>query len=100
MEVAPIFVGIDVSKARLDVALRPSGSTESVPNEETGIMTLVKRLCTVKPALIVLEATGGLQRFVVHALADAELPVIVVNPRQVRDFARATGQLAKTDRID
>ena len=100
MEVAPIFVGIDVSKARLDVALRPSGTTESVPNEETGIMTLVKQLCTVKPTLIVLEATGGLQRSVVHALADAELPVIVVNPRQVRDFARATGQLAKTDRID
>jgi transposase len=100
MEVAPVFVGIDVSKARLDIALGPSGDTESVCNDETGITTLVKRLLAVKPTLIVLEASGGLQRSLVHALADAELPVIVVNPRQVRDFAKATGQLAKTDRID
>lgn len=100
LEVTAIFIGIDVSKARLDVAMRPSGITESVANDEAGIRVLVKRLGEIKPTLIVLEATGGLQRQVMHALACAELPVVVVNPRQVRDFAKATGQLAKTDSID
>lgn len=100
MEAAAIFVGIDVSKARLDMTVRPSGSRESVSNDEAGITVLVKRLCEVQPTLIVLEATGGVERQGVRALASAELPVIVVNPRQVRDFAKATGQLAKTDRID
>lgn len=100
MEAAPIFIGIDVSKARLDIAMRPSGARESVSNEEAAIATLVERLRTMKPTLIVIEATGSVERHMVRALASAELPVIVVNPRQVRDFAKATGQLAKTDRID
>jgi transposase len=100
LEVSPIFVGIDVSKARLDIATRSSGESESVANDKTGIQTLVKRLGEIQPALIVLEATGGVERGVTRALASAELPVVVVNPRQVRDFAKATGQLAKTDSID
>lgn len=100
MEVSPIFIGIDVSKARLDIAMRPLGEKESVSNDKAGIEALVKRLGKIQPALIVLEATGGVERSVTCALASAELPVVVVNPRQVRDFAKATGQLAKTDSID
>jgi transposase len=100
LEVVPVFVGIDVSKARLDVYVRPLGSRESHANDEVGIRALVKRLREHQPALIVLEATGGVERQVVRALASEELAVVVVNPRQVRDFAKATGQLAKTDSID
>jgi transposase len=100
LEVAAIFIGIDVSKARLDVAVHPSGESESVANDKSGIKALVKRLGKIQPALVVLEATGGLEREVMQTLACAELPVVVVNPRQVRDFAKATGQLAKTDSID
>lgn len=100
MEESSIFIGIDVSKARLDVAIRPSGESESVANDKTGIKALVKHLGEIQPALIVLEATGGVERQLTRALASAELPVVVVNPRQVRDFAKATGQLAKTDAID
>lgn len=100
MEVVPVFIGIDVSKARLDVAMRPSAEKLSAINDEAGIRALVKRLSELKPALIVLEATGGLERSVAGALGSVQLPVVIVNPRQVRDFARATGQLAKTDRID
>jgi len=100
LEVIPIFVGIDVSKARLDVAMRPTGERKSVTNDKTGIKALVKGLAIIQPAWIVLEATGGLERPLMHALVGAELPVVVVNPRQVRDFAKATGQLAKTDSID
>lgn len=100
LEVSPIFIGIDVSKARLDIAIGSSGESESILNDEAGIKTLVKRLGEIRPALIVLEATGGVERGVTRALASAELPVVVVNPRQVRDFAKATGQLAKTDSID
>ncbi len=100
MEVLPIFVGIDVSKARLDVAMCPSAEKLSVSNDEVGVQALVKRLSEIKPALIVLEATGGLERSVSGVLGSAQLPVVVVNPRQVRDFAKAIGQLAKTDRID
>lgn len=100
MEVSPIFVGIDVSKARLDIAIRPSGENEWVTNDKAGIEALIKRLGEIQPALIVLEATGGVERQLTRALASAELPVVVVNPRQVRDFAKATGQLAKTDSID
>jgi len=95
-----MFIGIDVSKARLDVAIRPSAEKLSVSNDEAGIQALVTRLSEIKPALIVLEATGGLERSVSGALGSAQLPVVVVNPRQVRDFAKALGQLAKTDRID
>lgn len=100
MEESSIFIGIDVSKARLDVAIRPSGESESVANDKTAIKALVKHLGEIQPALIVLEATGGVERQLTRALASAELPVVVVNPRQVRDFAKATGQLAKTDAID
>ena len=100
MEVTRIFVGIDVSKTRLDIAMRPTGQRESVIHDKAGIKALVKRLASVEPAWIVLEATGGLERPLMHALVGAELPVVVVNPRQVRDFAKATGQLAKTDSID
>jgi transposase len=100
LEVTPIFVGIDVSKAQLDVAIRPTGERESVSNDKAGIKALVKRLGKVGPAWIVLEATGGFERQVMQALVCAELPAVVVNPRQVRDFAKATGQLAKTDSID
>lgn len=100
MEASAIFIGIDVSKVRLDVAIRPSGESDSVANDKTGIKALVKHLGEIQPALIVLEATGGVERQLTRALASAELPVVVVNPRQVRDFAKATGQLAKTDAID
>jgi transposase len=100
VEVTPIFVGIDVSKARLDVAVRPVGKREFVANDAAGIEILLQRLRELEPALIVLEATGGVERAVTRALASAEFPVVVINPRQVRDFAKATGQLAKTDTID
>jgi transposase len=94
------FVGIDVAKAQLDIAVRPTGDRWSVPNDEAGIATLVAQLQAAAPTLIVLEATGGYQRAAVAALAAAGLPVVVANPRQTRDFAKATGQLAKTDALD
>lgn len=100
MNSAAIFAGIDVAKAELVMALHPSGSTQTFPNTEAGIRALVKELQKVKPTLIVLEATGGYETAVVAALAAAGLPAVVVNPRQIRDFAKATGQLAKNDRID
>ena len=92
------FVGIDVAKAQLDVALGPKGERFAVTNDETGISELLKRL---EPAdLVIIEATGGLEVPVASALATAGIAVAVVNPRQVRDFARATGQMAKTDALD
>jgi transposase len=94
------FVGIDVAKAQLDIALRPLGERWAVSNDDTGLTALVRRLQEIGPQLIVLEASGGYQRAVVAALATAGLPVVVVNPRQARDFAKATGQLAKTDALD
>src|SRR4029450_8282191 len=100
MSAVQLFVGIDVAKAPLDVALRPTGERWAVVNDDTSIATLVARLQAMHPTLIVLEATGGYQRAVVAALAAAGLPVAVVNPRQARDVARATGQLAKTDALD
>ena len=87
----PCFVGLDVAKAQWDIALRPSGERWSVPHDTNGVTTLVDRMQTLQPTLIVLEATGGLERRVTSALATAGLPVVVVNPRQVRDVARATG---------
>jgi transposase len=95
-----VFVGIDVSKAQLAVALRPTDDCWHVSNDEPGIATLVERLRTVQPTLVVLEATGGLEVPVTGALAEAGLPVVVVNPRHARDFAKATGRLAKTDPLD
>jgi transposase len=97
---AVLFVGIDVSKQHLDVAVRPSGETWTVPHDEAGLSALVTRLRALAPTLIVLEATGGLEVALASALATAPLPVAVVNPRQVRDFAKSTGTLAKTDRLD
>jgi len=95
-----VFVGIDVSQARLDVHVRPTGEAFAVAREDRPIAELVERLRAMHPKLIVLEATGGLQVKAAGALAAAGLPVAVVNPRHVRDFARSTGQLAKTDRLD
>jgi transposase len=95
-----VFVGIDVSKAQLDVALRPTADRWPVSNDEAGIATLVERLRTVQPTLVVLEATGGLEVPVTGALAEAGVPIVVVNPRHARDFAKATGRLAKTDPLD
>src|SRR2546423_826211 len=100
MRDVPCFVGIDVAKAQLDVALRPSGERRAVANDASGVETVVDWVQTLRRTLIVLEATGGLERAVTSALAAAGLPVVVVNPRQARDFARATGQLAKTDALD
>ena len=99
MTVPHVCVGIDVSKAQLDVALRPEGRF-AVSNDETGFTQLIERLSRVAPVRVVLEATGGLEIPLVGALAAAGLPVVVVNPRQVRDFAKATGKLAKTDALD
>jgi transposase len=95
-----MFVGIDVAKAELVVSIVPSAERFIVENAERGVRTLVERLRAIPLTLIVLEATGGYELLAVAALAAAALPVVVVNPRQVRDFAKATGQLAKTDRID
>lgn len=100
MTSAAVYVGIDVASAELVVAVRPTGEGWSVPNDDAGGATVVRRLRLLAPAVIVLEATGGYERAVVAALAAAGLPVVVANPRQVRDFARATGQLAKTDQVD
>jgi transposase len=94
------YIGIDIAKTQLDVAVRPSGEHRQCRRDEPGMAALVKELVAEKPALIVLEATGGLEVCVVSALLQAELPVVVVNPRQGRDFAKATGRLAKTDRLD
>lgn len=93
-------IGIDVSKARLDVVVRPSSEHFSVANDDAGWSDLRKRLLKLKPERIVLEPTGGFEAGVVQVLVAAKLPVIVVNARQVRNFAQATGRLAKTDRID
>jgi transposase len=95
-----VNIGIDVSKGRLDVGVLPSKEVWCCANDAAGIAELVKRVKPLKPKLIVLEATGGYEAHVALALADAGLPVAVVNPRQVLDFARATGQLAKTDKLD
>src|SRR5712691_7791255 len=96
----PMWVGIDVAKATFDVAVRPSGESWTVGNEEAGVTALVERLRALGPALVVCEATGGFEHAAIAALAAAGVPVVVANPRQVRDFARSTGQLAKTDRLD
>jgi transposase len=100
MSNAPTFVGIDVSKAHLDVAIRPGGPPERAPNDPAGIAALVVRLEPLAPTLVVVEATGGMELPLVAALQVAGIPVAAINPRQARDFARAVGRLAKTDRID
>lgn len=96
----PTFVGIDVAKDRLDVHLRPADEAFALGRDGAGLEALVERLMALAPTLVVLEATGGFEVVVAGALAAAGLPLVVVNPRQIRDFARATGRLAKTDRLD
>lgn len=93
-------VGIDVSKSRLDIAITPSGKAFSTANTPAGIQQLVKSLASQRVERVVVEATGGIEQPLVLALADAGLPVVLINPRQARSYARATGRLAKTDRID
>src|SRR4051794_34210362 len=100
MDKLPVFVGIDVSKHRLDIHLRPSGESFTVDHGEEEVAALVARLVALAPALVVLEATGGLEVRLAAALAAAGLPVAVVNPRRGRAFPRATGRLAKTDPLD
>jgi transposase len=96
----PVFVGVDVSKEQLDVAMGSDGSALRFGNVENGIANLVAELRVRNVGLVVLEATGGFEVPLAAALAAAHLPLVIVNPRQVRAFACATGQLAKTDRID
>ena len=95
-----VFAGIDVAKDRLDLALRPSGTVRTVAYDAAGIRALVSELQSMEPSAVVLESTGGLELPLAGALAAAGLPAAVVNPRQVRDFAKATGRLAKTDVLD
>jgi len=99
-DVVELFVGIDVSKARLDADCAPETKRFSVDNNDKGVASLVERMNEIEPALIVLEATGGYETLAVAALAEAGLPVVIANPRNVRAFARATGRLAKTDALD
>jgi transposase len=107
MTTARIYAGVDVSKDQLDVCVRRGEAQRHdeddafvVAHDDAGIDTLVSRLLEERPELVIVEATGGFERAVVGALAAEGLPVAVVNPRQAREFARATGKLAKTDRID
>ena len=95
-----VYAGIDVAKERLDLALRPSGAIRTVSHDAAGVKDLVSELRSLELAVVVLESTGGLELPLAGALAAAGLPVVVVNPRQVRDFAKATGRLAKTDVLD
>ncbi len=95
-----VYVGLDVSKACLDIYIHPMGQTIKVNNDKTGIKELVKTLSKQSVELIVLEATGGYEKTVARELEQAQFPVSVVNPRQARDFAKALGQLAKTDKVD
>ena len=95
-----VFIGIDVSKAQLDIAVRPSGESYTITHTSQGIHELARRLAARQPSLIVLEASGGLEKPLAIALTEQELPVVIINARQVRDFAKALGKLAKTDRID
>ena len=100
MEEEPRYVGIDVSKAQVDVAVRPTGQRWAASYNETGVGELVSQIVDIGPAMVLLEATGGLELPLVTALVATALRVVVVNPRQVRDFARATGTLTKTDALD
>ena len=94
------WIGIDVSKAQLDVYIHPAGQRYCFKQEDEALITLGQQIQSRNPALVVLEASGGFESAVASVLADMGIPVVVVNPRQVRDFARATGTLAKTDTID
>jgi transposase len=94
------YVGIDVSKDKLDVAIRPSGRTLHVGNDAKGHVEIINLLRELSVALVVVEPTGGYERDIVYALIEAKVPTAVVNARQIRDFAKSRGRLAKTDRID
>ena len=100
MEQEVTYVGIDVAKAQVDVAIRPTNDRWEIPRDEAGIRKLVSQMKTLEPVMVLLEASGSLELPLVAALAAESVPVVVVNPRQVRDFARATGKLAKTDALD
>lgn len=100
METPAVFIGIDVAKAKLDLAVRPTHEHWTAANDPAGIAALVSQLQARQPTLVVLEATGGLELPVAAALTAVALPVAIVNPRQVRDFAKAVGQVAKTDALD
>ena len=95
MSESQVFVGIDVAQATLEVAVRPTGEAWQIANDEIAFGDLVERMCALKPSLIVLEATGGIHLPVVAALAAVKLPVVALNPRRVRDFAKATGKLQR-----
>ena len=95
-----LFVGIDVAKDHLDIHVRPTGEAFRIAHDEPGLAALLARLRALNPTLVALEATGGYEIPLAAGLASAGLPVAVVNPRQIRDFARATGSLAKTDVLD
>ena len=95
-----IYVGIDVSKDRLDVHMRPSGEAFAVPRDGKGLEDLVARLVACPPTLIGVEATGGFETVVAATLTGAQLPLVVINPAQIRHFAQAVGQRAKSDPID
>jgi transposase len=99
MTTTPIFVGIEISKAHLDTATRPIHWVDRSANDPAGIASLVARLKPLAPAPVVVEATGGLELPLLGALQAAGIPTAAINPRQARDYAKATGRLAKTDRI-
>lgn len=100
MESPQLFVGIDVSAKRLDVAVLPAGTHFTVAHTDEGIVSLVRRLQELGPQIVVLEATGGYEIGVAYALSEASLPVVIMNPKCLRHFAKSTGQLAKTDKLD
>ncbi len=100
MTAADIFVGIDISKRHLDIAVTPGDQTFTCLNTEAGIQKLVRRLKKLKPQIILLEATGGYEFLLIAALREAELPTCFINPKLVRNFARSAGIAAKTDRLD
>ena len=100
MEKEATYVGIDVAKAQVDVAVRPTDDRWEISHDQAGIRQLVSQLKALEPVMVLMEASGGMELPLVAALAAEEVPVVVVNPRQVRDFARATGKLAKTDALD
>ena len=100
MESTEFFVGVDVSKAELEIGVIPESKTWKESNDCQGIKQLIDNLVTLSPSVIVIEATGGYETLVASSLATAQLPVVVINPRHIRSFAKAIGILAKTDRID
>ncbi len=95
-----LFIGIDISKDRLDIADDPHSEVWSESNDDAGVSSLIEKLTSLNPCLIVMEATGGLETLLYSSLVSAGLPAVVVNPRQARDFRKALGKLAKTDAID